>query len=67
MTTASLEKAINAAWEMRQELNPNSKGEVRDAIESALTMLDSGEVRVAEKLSIGNWKVNQWLKKAISQ
>ncbi len=65
MTLASLEKAINTAWEARDELNPEAKGETRDAIESALTMLDSGELRVAEKISTGNWKVNQWLKKSV--
>tara|TARA_B100000686_G_scaffold349943_1_gene444525 strand:+ start:1463 stop:2305 length:843 start_codon:yes stop_codon:yes gene_type:complete len=65
MTLASLEKAIDAAWEAREELNPETQGEARDAIESSLAMLDSGEARVAEKKSTGNWTVNQWLKKSV--
>jgi 2,3,4,5-tetrahydropyridine-2-carboxylate N-succinyltransferase len=39
-------------------------GAVRDAVETALNLLDKGEVRVAEKLG-GEWHVNQWLKKAV--
>ena len=65
MTATALETAIGAAWEARDGINPETKGETRDAVESALAMLDSGEARVAEKVSIGNWRVNQWLKKAV--
>ena len=65
MTAAALEATIDAAWEARDEINPQTKGETRDAVESALGMLDSGEARVAEKITVGNWKVNQWLKKAV--
>ncbi len=35
-----------------------------DAVQDAISMLDSGEARVAEKIS-GEWHVNQWLKKAV--
>jgi len=59
-----LETAIENAWEMRDTLSPETKGEIRDAIEKALGILDSGEMRVAEKSSEG-WHVNQWLKKAV--
>lgn len=65
MTSASLKTTIEAAWEARDDINPKTIGETRDAIESALALLDSGEARVAEKIAIGNWKVNQWLKKAV--
>ena len=65
MTATALETAIGAAWEARDGINPETKGETRDAVESALAMLDSGEARVAEKIAIGNWRVNQWLKKAV--
>ncbi len=62
---AAMEAAIEAAWEGRDDLNPNTKGEARDAIEAALSALDGGTVRVAEKGADGNWQVNQWLKKAV--
>ncbi len=38
---------------------------MRDAVETALNLLDSGKVRVAERGADGNWTVNQWLKKAV--
>ena len=40
-------------------------GDIRDAVEKALTLLDNGQARVAEKGADGNWVVNQWLKKAV--
>ncbi|MEA2931045.1 MAG: 2,3,4,5-tetrahydropyridine-2,6-dicarboxylate N-succinyltransferase [Hyphomicrobiales bacterium] len=62
--TKNLEKTIDAAFEARNEVSASTKGAVRDAVESALELLDKGEVRVAEKQN-GKWQVNQWLKKAV--
>jgi 2,3,4,5-tetrahydropyridine-2-carboxylate N-succinyltransferase len=62
--TTQLQDIINSAWENRTALNTQTKGEVRDAVESALASLDSGVKRVAEKID-GKWQVNQWLKKAV--
>ncbi len=62
---ASLEKTIETAFENRAEISVSTKGEVREAVEDALNLLDSGEVRVAERQEHGAWKVNQWLKKAV--
>lgn len=59
-----LETLINAAWENRAELNTSTQGEVRDAVEEVLSMLDSGALRVAEKTG-GEWQVHQWAKKAV--
>ncbi|MGO6665972.1 2,3,4,5-tetrahydropyridine-2,6-dicarboxylate N-succinyltransferase [Rhizobium ruizarguesonis] len=59
---ASLEKIIEAAFDNRDNV---TTGEVRDAVESALDLLDAGKVRVAERSSDGAWTVNQWLKKAV--
>jgi 2,3,4,5-tetrahydropyridine-2-carboxylate N-succinyltransferase len=59
-----LERRIEAAWEIRDTLNTASKGEARDAVEAALSGLDDGSLRVAEKLD-GAWRVHQWLKKAV--
>ena len=64
MTSDSLEKTIDAAWEDRDSVSPATTGKTRDAIEAALDGLDSGTYRVAEK-SGGSWHVNQWLKKAV--
>ncbi|MBN2751164.1 MAG: 2,3,4,5-tetrahydropyridine-2,6-dicarboxylate N-succinyltransferase, partial [Rhodospirillaceae bacterium] len=64
MNAAVLSAAVEAAWEERDTVTFQTKGEIRDAVESALTLLDAGLVRVAEKTASG-WVVNQWLKKAV--
>jgi 2,3,4,5-tetrahydropyridine-2,6-dicarboxylate N-succinyltransferase len=60
----SLQATIDAAWEVRDTMSPATTGEVRDAVNSALAMLDDGSARVAEPVGDG-WQVNQWLKKAV--
>lgn len=60
-----LQDAVEAAWEARESLNPNTTGEHREAVERALGALDSGELRVAELDGKGGWIVNDWLKKAV--
>ncbi|TCA03665.1 2,3,4,5-tetrahydropyridine-2,6-dicarboxylate N-succinyltransferase [Rhizobium leguminosarum] len=62
---ASLEKIIEAAFDNRDNVNTSTKGEVRDAVEAALDLLDAGKARVAERGADGAWTVNQWLKKAV--
>jgi 2,3,4,5-tetrahydropyridine-2,6-dicarboxylate N-succinyltransferase len=64
MPHAHLKATIEAAWDKRDGINAQTKGEVRDAVNTALDLLDSGQARVAEK-SGGDWTVNQWLKKAV--
>ena len=68
MTADSLQSAVEAAWEDREAITPETGGEVRDAVEAALNGLDAGEFRVAEPRAAsgdGGWHVNQWLKKAV--
>jgi len=62
---ATLESTIEKAFEDREAINTSTRGETREAIETALALLDRGAVRVAERQEDGNWKVNQWLKKAV--
>ncbi len=68
MSDAKLQALIEQAYEDRAEIGPQTTGDVRDAVEKALALLDSGRARVAEKIAgatgLGSWKVNQWLKKA---
>ena len=61
---AQLRSLVEGAFEDRQNIGVSTKGEVRDAVEEALDLLDAGKVRVAEKQN-GAWVVNQWLKKAV--
>jgi 2,3,4,5-tetrahydropyridine-2-carboxylate N-succinyltransferase len=63
--SANLAKTIDDAFEKRDGITPKTRGPVRKAVEQALDLLDSGKMRVAEKQADGNWKVNQWLKKAV--
>ena len=65
MSHADLQSTIEAAWEARDGIKTDTKGAVREAVETALDLLDKGKARVAEKSSDGGWVVNQWLKKAV--
>ncbi len=65
MKTNELSKLIDEAFEKRAEITPKTKGPIRKAVATALTLLDSGEARVAERQSDGRWHVHQWLKKAV--
>ena len=62
---ADLAKTIDDAFEKRAEITPATKGPVREAVETALELLDQGKARVAERGGNGAWTVNQWLKKAV--
>ena len=61
---SDLAKTIDDAFEKRNDVSPATKGAVREAVDEALDLLDSGRARVAEKEN-GKWRVNQWLKKAV--
>jgi 2,3,4,5-tetrahydropyridine-2,6-dicarboxylate N-succinyltransferase len=65
MSYAELAKIIDDAFEQRDGISPSTKGPVREAVEAALDLLDSGKARVAERGANGQWSVNQWLKKAV--
>jgi 2,3,4,5-tetrahydropyridine-2-carboxylate N-succinyltransferase len=62
--TDALQTTIDAAFEDRANVDPNTGEPVRGAVEAALGLLDSGKARVAEKGPDG-WTVHQWLKKAV--
>ena len=62
---SSLEKAVDAAFEARDGVNSSTRGEVRESVEATLDLLDKGQIRVAERQADGQWRVNQWMKKAV--
>ena len=64
MNLEALENVIDAAFENAADLTPDTQGEVRDAVDTALNLLDEGKLRVAEKTG-EDWQGNQWLKKAV--
>ncbi len=61
---SNLEKIINDAFEDRDNINVNTAGDIRNAVDETLNKLDSGNLRVCEKID-NEWQVNQWIKKAI--
>ncbi len=61
---ADLAATIDDAWEDAGSINSKTQGVVRGAVNETLDALDSGKVRVAEKVG-GEWVVNQWCKKAV--
>ena len=62
----SPQSIIEQAWENRANLSPESAPtEIRNAVSAVLEGLNSGDIRVAERLSVGKWEVNQWVKKAV--
>jgi 2,3,4,5-tetrahydropyridine-2-carboxylate N-succinyltransferase len=66
--TQELARVIDAAWEERLAISHDTRGAVREAVDTALGMLDSGKARVAEPEAGANlpvWRVHQWLKKAV--
>ena len=64
MNTKSFENIINEAWNNKGQVNSKSSKKLLNAISKTIELLDSGEIRVAEKKN-GGWVVNQWIKKAI--
>jgi 2,3,4,5-tetrahydropyridine-2-carboxylate N-succinyltransferase len=64
MSRDQLAQTIDAAWEDRANIGINTQGAIREAVDTALALLDSGEARVAEKIG-DEWQVHQWLKKAV--
>jgi 2,3,4,5-tetrahydropyridine-2-carboxylate N-succinyltransferase len=61
----NIQTIIEDAFERRAEITPvNTEPHVRHAVNKAITLLDGGKARVAEKQN-GTWTVNQWLKKAV--
>ncbi|MEM1286509.1 MAG: 2,3,4,5-tetrahydropyridine-2,6-dicarboxylate N-succinyltransferase [Pseudomonadota bacterium] len=62
---SAIEKTVEEAFEARDQVDIHTQGEVRDAVDAALDLLDKGEARVATRGENGTWTVHQWLKKAV--
>lgn len=60
-----LKAIIEAGWEKRAEVSPDTGGKLGNAVYEALGLLDSGAARVATRDSNGLWTTHDWLKKAV--
>jgi 2,3,4,5-tetrahydropyridine-2-carboxylate N-succinyltransferase len=56
---------IDLAWESRSSISAINAPEVREAVEGVISDLNGGRLRVAERQGVGEWTVNQWVKKAV--
>jgi 2,3,4,5-tetrahydropyridine-2-carboxylate N-succinyltransferase len=64
--TQTLQTTIEQAWDDRASIGPSTAAPaVREAVESVIADLNGGRIRVAERQSVGQWTVNQWVKKAV--
>ena len=63
-TLEDLEKAIEDSWDAQADISPTTIGFQRETVEQAIDLLDSGQLRVAERID-GEWVTHQWLKKAV--
>jgi 2,3,4,5-tetrahydropyridine-2,6-dicarboxylate N-succinyltransferase len=60
-----LQNIIDLAWESRATITAVNSPEVREAVEQVIADLNAGRLRVAERQGVGQWTVNQWIKKAV--
>ena len=65
MSTAQLQALIDTAWEARAQITALNAPQVREAVEEVIADLNAGRLRVAERQGVGQWTVNQWVKKAV--
>ena len=64
--TQQLQTLIDMAWEGRTNLGPtNADPKIREAVDHVIAELNAGRLRVAERQGVGQWTVNQWIKKAV--
>ncbi|MBK7058979.1 MAG: 2,3,4,5-tetrahydropyridine-2,6-dicarboxylate N-succinyltransferase [Rubrivivax sp.] len=64
--STDLQNLIDLAWEGRAALSPTSADpKIRDAVDHVIADLNAGRIRVAERQGVGQWSVNQWVKKAV--
>lgn len=60
-----ISQIIENGFEARNEISSSYQGEIREAVDLTLKMLDQGQIRVCQRNSSGKWEVNQWIKKAV--
>ena len=60
-----LQTAIEEAFESRAKITPRNVGaKLKESINQVLEMINTGELRIAEKIN-GEWVTHQWIKKAV--
>ena len=62
---SELQSIIDLAWESRTSINAANSPQIFEAVETVIAELNAGRLRVAERQGVGQWTVNQWVKKAV--
>ncbi len=62
---SELQSLIDLAWESRASINAANSPQIFEAVETVIAELNAGRIRVAERQGVGQWTVNQWVKKAV--
>jgi 2,3,4,5-tetrahydropyridine-2,6-dicarboxylate N-succinyltransferase len=62
---SNIQHLIDMAWERRAEITAANAPDVHAAVERVMADLNAGRIRVAERQGVGQWTVNQWVKKAV--
>ncbi len=62
---SELQSIIDLAWESRASINAANSPQIFEAVETVIKELNAGRLRVAERQGVGQWTVNQWVKKAV--
>ena len=63
--TSQLQSTIDLAWDNRSAINPLNSPDIVQAVDEVIAGLNNGSIRVAERQGVGQWSVNQWVKKAV--
>jgi 2,3,4,5-tetrahydropyridine-2-carboxylate N-succinyltransferase len=62
---SELQSLIEMAWDSRASINAANSPKIFEAVEAVIEDLNAGRLRVAERQGVGQWTVNQWVKKAV--
>lgn len=66
MNHQEAQQIIDLTWDSRAALTPvNAAVSIREAVDLVIADLNAGRLRVAERKGVGDWTVNQWVKKAV--
>jgi len=68
MPHSQLQAVVERAFDQAAVIGADTQGEIREAVNETLQLLDSGQARVAERVGASGpkaWLVHQWLKKAV--
>jgi 2,3,4,5-tetrahydropyridine-2-carboxylate N-succinyltransferase len=64
--TQQIQQIIDSAWEDRANISVRTApSDVKEAVEHVIAQLNTGQLRVATRTSVGQWQTHQWIKKAV--